>query len=75
MTDVIKLAQDKRARLMAEVEGRMAEIERLDGFILFGAKLSAEAAPVMRPELADANTDADQPHVDGDAAAAGFAAA
>ena len=48
MTDVIKLAQDKRARLMAEVEGRMAEIERLDGFILFGAKLSAEAAPNNR---------------------------
>ncbi len=44
MSDVIKIAQDKRARLMEEIEARMAEVEKLDNFIMFGARLSTEEA-------------------------------
>lgn len=42
MSDVMKIAQEKRARLMAEVEAKMGEVEKLDNFIMFGARLSAE---------------------------------
>ncbi len=45
MTDVMKLAQDKRARLMREIEDRMAEVEELDNFLSFGARLSTEDSP------------------------------
>ena len=40
--DVIRLAQKKRARLMAEIEARMDQVAKLDNFIIFGARLSTE---------------------------------
>ena len=42
MTDVMKLAQDKRARLMKEIETRMGEVEKLDQFMMYGTKLATE---------------------------------
>ncbi|MEM0947391.1 MAG: hypothetical protein AAGK37_08300 [Pseudomonadota bacterium] len=42
MSDVIEIAQNKRARLMKEIEARMDQVEKLDNFIMFGAQLSTE---------------------------------
>ncbi len=44
MSDIIKIAQGKRAKLMEEIEARMAEVEKLDNFITFGARLSTEGS-------------------------------
>jgi hypothetical protein len=41
MSDVITVAKNKRARIMAEIERLMAEAEELENFINFGRKLSA----------------------------------
>lgn len=49
MSDVIKIAQDKRARLMKEIETRMNEVEKLDNFIMFGARLTTEEQPEADP--------------------------
>lgn len=44
MSDVITVAKNKRARIMAEIERLMAEAEELENFIHFGRKLSANEA-------------------------------
>lgn len=51
MSDVIQVAKDKRARIMAEIERLMAEAEELENFINFGRKLSADEA-TGRPAIA-----------------------
>ena len=42
MSDVIKMAQAKRAKKLAQIEDLMAEVEELDDFISFGNALTAE---------------------------------
>lgn len=42
MSDVIKMAQAKRAKKLAQIEDLMAEVEELDDFISFGNALAAE---------------------------------
>lgn len=39
MTDVIQVAQGKRADLMKQIDDLMAEVEELDDFISFGKSL------------------------------------
>ena len=53
MTDVMKIAQEKRARLMERIEDQMAEVERLDDFIMFAAKLTNEDAPASEEASAE----------------------
>lgn len=49
MSDVLKIAQEKRARLMEEIEMRMNEVEKLDNFIMFGARLTSEEQGEAEP--------------------------
>lgn len=57
MTDVMKLARDKRARLMGEIEERMAEVERLDNFLMFGTRLSSEEGKCEEPKAEEYKPD------------------
>ncbi|MEM9344455.1 MAG: hypothetical protein AAGA87_15535 [Pseudomonadota bacterium] len=44
MSDVIKMAQTKRAKKLAQIEDLMAEVEELDDFISFGNALTEEGS-------------------------------
>lgn len=50
MSDVIKVAQQKRQRLLAEIEDALALVDELEGFIRYARKLNSEDAGVEMDE-------------------------